>query len=332
MTEKWRPSADWDSVRQRATALATARNFFAMRGVTEVETPVLCETGVTDPNIDSISAATVVSDSPLFLRTSPEYHMKRLLAAGSPDIFQIGKVFRDGECGDRHQPEFTMIEWYRCGFGLGAITDETCELLCELSEHGSNPVSQNLRISYTDAFVQNCSVNPLKAELDELRSAARQHLGDILNDELVASLGDDRQAWLDLLATHLVCPGLPKDLLVVVDGYPAEQAMLARINPDDPATALRFEVFLNGVELANGFHELGNAAEQAQRFALDRELRRARGRPDMQPDNLLLDALEAGLPDCSGVAVGLDRLLMVTSGQESLAAVMSFIPGRQTPS
>jgi lysyl-tRNA synthetase class 2 len=328
VTEDWQPTASRDSIKRRATALATARNFFSARDITEVETPVLCEFGVTDPHIDNIAVKTTVSDKPVFLRSSPEYHMKRLLAAGSPDIYQIGKVFRDGERGERHQPEFTMIEWYRHNFNLQDIASETCALIYEISEPGSNPVSKNIRISYTAAFMQACSVNPLEAEVDELRSTAQNFLGDIFDDELTKSLGNDRQAWLDLLATHLVYPGLPGEVLVVMDSYPAEQAMLARINPDDPATALRFEVFLNGVEIANGFHELGNAVEQAERFESDRKQRHLCGRPDMEPDTLLLDALEAGLPDCSGVAVGLDRLLMVTNQLDSLAAVLSFIPGR----
>jgi lysyl-tRNA synthetase class 2 len=334
VTTHWQPTATAESIARRARYLATAREFFRTRDVLEVETPLICEHGVTDANISSVPVTLATPDSTTanghnyWLRTSPEYHMKRLLAAGLPDIYQIGKAFRAGERGARHQPEFTMLEWYRHGFDLTAMIEETCALIIELSQQGTAAVNDYSRINYTQAFQDSCGLNPLAATISEIRTAANQHLQARLDSRLTNSLGDDRLAWLDLLASHVVYPSFPADRLIVIDAYPADQAMLARTDPNDPTTALRFEVFLNGIELANGFHELASASEQEQRFDLDKERRRMAGLTEMHADPYLLDALNAGLPDCSGVAVGLDRLLMTTNGQANLEETLSFAPGR----
>jgi lysyl-tRNA synthetase class 2 len=253
--------------------------------------------------------------------------MKRLLAAGSGDIYQIGKAFRGGESGRRHQQEFTMVEWYRCGFNLEQMIKETCDFISALSSCGSQPVHEHRCISYQDAFLNTCAVDPLTADTEELRAIALNWPGNICDPDLAASIVDDRSAWLDLLASHVVYPKFANNILWVVDGYPADQAMLARLNPNNPAIADRFEIFLNGVELANGFEELIDADEQAERFASDRDRRQTMELPIMLPDPQLLAAMRAGMPECSGVAVGLERVLMTTSNISSINETMSFIPG-----
>ena len=321
----WQPDADLATLKIRAAMLATARAFFAKRNVLEVDTPLICRHGVTDPHIENIGVT--LAETAHWLRTSPEYHMKRLVAAGSGDIYQIGKAFRGGERGTRHQPEFTMVEWYRCGFDLDRMIYETCEFISELSCCSTRPVKGHRRISYQDAFINSCAIDPFAAETDELRATALNWPGDICDPDLAARIHDDRSTWLDLLASHAVYPSLANDILWVIDEYPADQAMLAQINPDNPAVADRFEVFLNGVELANGFQELIDATEQAERFAADLKQRKTMKLPDMLPDLQLLAAIETGLPECSGVAIGLDRVLMTTNNYSSIGTTMSFVPG-----
>ena len=321
----WQPSAQLATLNVRAAMLASAREFFTQRNVLEVETPLLCKNGVTDPHIENVGVD--LKEIRHWLRTSPEYHMKRLLAAGSGDIYQIGKAFRGSEQGSRHQPEFTMVEWYRCGFDLNQIIEESCQFIAQLSDCSSQPIDDYKRISYRDAFFNACAIDPLSADTPELRKVALNWPGADLDTELAATIGDDKSAWLDLLASHAVYPSLPNNILWVIERYPADQAMLARLNPADPLVADRFEIFLNGVELANGFVELIDGAEQAERFASDRRRRRNMNLPDMPPDPMLIAALESGLPECSGVAVGLDRVLMTTNNCSSIARTMSFAPG-----
>lgn len=310
----------------RASMLAAARGFFAARKVLEIETPLLCAHGVTDPHIRNIRVETDSGEQ--WLRTSPEYHMKRLLAAGSGDIYQIGKAFRGGEAGRLHQPEFTLIEWYRHEFSIEEMAQETCNLIMTLSTHSSHPVTEMQHISYRDAFLRASGIDPFKASIEELRAATLHHAPNFNRGaETLKNSAPDRQLWLDLLAAATVYPSLAGEKLWVVDKFPADQAMLARLNPDDPTVADRFEVFLQGVELANGFRELRDCAEQAARFAADREHRAVVGAPDILADTRLLAALNAGLPDCAGVAVGLDRIMLVTSRLAELRATMSFTPG-----
>ena len=323
----WRPSATLETLAIRAAMLAEARKFFAARNVLEIETPVLCSPGITDPHIESIGV--VMHEGMQWLRTSPEYHMKRLLAAGCGDIYQIGKVFRGGESGRLHQPEFTMIEWYRHEFDLAEMAQETCELIVTLSNQAGHPVSGTERISYQDAFLRASGVDPFTASMQELREATLDLMPafEQAGEQKTGSI-EDRQIWIDLLAGATVYPSLTGNKLWVIDRFPADQAMLARLDPDDSRVAERFEVILDGVELANGFRELRDPAEQAARFALDCKRRAREGAPAMRPDSRLLAALEAGLPDCAGVAVGLDRIMLATNRLPELAATMSFVPGR----
>lgn len=322
--KRWRPTADIDALRARAELLRLARAFFTDRGLLEVETPVLGEFGVTDPNIAGVEVRLdAPSNARRFLQTSPEYAMKRLLAAGSPDIWQICRVFRNGESGRRHRPEFTMIEWYRLGWSLDAIIAETCELIVALLAM-TKPAAANTPVTvhrYADLFQAATGLDPIDASLDDLRACARDLVAGLADAQ---ALGDLRQNWLDLLMSHVVQSSLPASGLSVVRQYPAEQAALARLDPEDARYAERFEILMNGLELANGYHELTDATEQRVRFAADRRRRAAAGLPDVAEDALLLGALDHGLPDCSGVSVGFDRVLMCALGAESIDDVVSF--------
>jgi lysyl-tRNA synthetase class 2 len=324
----WRPSASLAVLESRARLLAAARAFFAARGVLEVETPALVAHGVTDPQLANVAARLAGPPaSPLWLHTSPEYHMKRLLAAGAPDIYQLGKVWRDGERGRWHAPEFTLLEWYRHGFTPQALADEVVALISCLCGAAGRAAPAVRRATYASLFIETTGIDPLTAPLEAVRAAANRLPGGVVDDRLRAALGDDRDGWLDLLLTHAVMPALAGGGLCVVTDYPADQAMMARRNPADPRVAERFEVFWDGLELANGYHELADAAEQAARLAADRARRRAAGRPDVEPDRALLAALAAGLPDCAGVAVGFDRVVMRVLGVDHIDAVLSFPPG-----
>jgi len=318
----WRPRADWSVLALRARMLAAARQWFAARDIIEVDTPVLTPRGVTDPNIESVAAE--LASTPArrwFLHTSPEYAMKRLLAAGAPDIYQICHVFRDGEHGRYHQPEFALMEWYRHGQDLDAVVADTLSLLHTLLAPSlGEPATVTRR--HRDAFLEAAGVDPLTAG-DEAVIAAAAAAG---GGETVS----DRDAALDFLMGTRVAPALaPAGTLAVLTHYPAAQAALAALDSADPRLALRFEVFLNGRELANGFVELTDADEQRERFAADRAARRARGRPDRLPDECLLAALAHGLPATAGVAVGFDRVVMAAAGSDDIRRVQAFplIPG-----
>lgn len=317
-SDDWRPSSSLSVARRRAKMLQHARQFFSKRNVLEVETPLLAKTTVTDPQIESVRAElTLDSSRRYFLQTSPEYFMKRLLCSGYPDIFQIGKAFRDEEAGQRHQPEFTLVEWYRRAFDLVSMMQETVDFVSLMVGSGvlSSPP---LFLEYRDALQQHAHVDPLDADLDTLKRTAGA------DDRLSASLGSDRNAWLDLLLSMQVMPRFGKDGLTVVYHYPRSQAALARLCPADPRVADRFEIFFGDLELANGFVELQSADEQRHRFENDRQLRRARAKSIPPLDRQLLAALESGLPDCAGVAVGLDRLLMVKQMTNDIRHVQSF--------
>lgn len=324
-TEGWRPTASWPVLALRARLLAAARQFFADRGVTEVETPALVSHAVSDINLTNMQVV-VAGDGTraAFLHTSPEYHMKRLLAAGAPDIYQICRVFRDGERGRLHEPEFTMVEWYRRSLELGAMIDETLAFVAAIAATAGVNLAAPVRLTYRDAFVREAGLDPLTAALPALRACAGTRLEGQLSATLMAALGDDRNAWLDLLMTHAVQPALARLDLAVIERFPASQAALARLTPGDPRTAERFEVFCRGVEFANGYHELCDPEEQRQRFEADRAGRRLRGFPDVVPDPALLAALTAGLPDCAGVAVGFDRLMLALTGATRLRDVLAF--------
>ena len=324
-TLSWRPGTALHVLVARARLRAAVRSFFERRGVLEVDTPVLARFGVTEPQIQSISVhLEALASTRLFLQTSPEYAMKRLLAAGSPDIYQMGPVFRDGESGRRHQPEFILIEWYRRGLTLAQIAGETCALVNELGEtlgEAPRPVTQ---LRYREVFLAATGADPLSTETAGLAQLAGRMLGASMTARLARELETDHALCLDLLMSHRVIPSLAPNELTVITHYPACQAALARLNPDDPREAERFELFLHGMELANGYRELTDPSQQAARFAADRQRRARLGRPDMLPDPDLLAALAHGLPDCCGVALGFDRVMMALLGQEDILGVRPF--------
>ena len=308
----WRPAADLATLRQRAELLTNLRRFFHARNVLEVETPLLCSSGITDPSIEPFTVP-CGDTSPRFLQTSPEYAMKRLLAAYGEPMFQIARAFRAGEAGARHNPEFSLLEWYRPGFDHHQLMDEVAELVCECL--GARPVE---KFSYRQLFLQRLALDPFTASVAELEAVARQHLD-------AGNLSGDRDLWLDLLMSHVLEPGLGKGVLTFVYDYPASQAALARVvAAGDVNVGQRFELYVDGVELANGYCELTDAAEQRQRFTRDNALRRERGQSERPVDEYLLAALEHGLPDCSGVALGIDRLLMLVTGAADIKDVLAF--------
>ena len=316
----WRPSASLELIRLRASALAQIRAWFASHGALEVETPVLSAAAVTDVNLNSLT--TRVSKGKYFLHTSPEYSMKRLLAAGSGDIYQICKVFRNGEIGRRHNPEFTMVEWYRLDWGVHQLMDEIESLLSRMAS-GRRELSAARRLSYRALCLEFAHLDPFDCTSAEICACLER-----ASVPIPAGLDEDFEALLDLLLASVIEPALPADTPVFVFDFPASQAALARIRDDRPPVAERFELFLGGMELANGFHELADPAEQSRRFTQDLKRREAAGLPCPPVDQHLLAALEAGLPDCSGVALGFDRLVMWLAGCDDIAQVMSFDFGR----
>lgn len=315
----WRPSAQRQVLESRARQLAWVRGFFAQRDVLEVETPVLGQCGVTDVNIDSIAAGPrpVSGQGPAagWLQTSPEYHMKRLLAAGSGSIYQVSHVFRDGERGRRHNPEFSLLEWYRPGWDDERLMDEVAALVC-----GWLGLPEPERTGYRQLLRDHAGLDPFTASLAALRDACRSASGDsAMVDEL------DRDGCLDLLMSFRVEPALGHGRPVFVTRYPASQAALARVSREDGhAVAHRFELYVQGIELCNGYWELTEPGEQRRRFEADNDRRRSLGKPEMPVDQRLLAALASGLPDCAGVALGLDRLLMLKCGTDDISEVLAF--------
>ena len=315
----WRPSAGLDALRLRARLHAAIRAFFAERGVLEVETPVLSRAGNTDPNIASFhlafSGRTDGAPRTRWLRTSPEFPLKRLLAAGVGDCYELGRVFRDGEAGGRHNPEFTMLEWYRVGFDHRQLMGETAQLVqAALALVGRT--ASFTTTSYRALYRDRLGIDPMEADESTLRAA----LGDVVIDPN----GLTRDDWLDLLMTHRLQPSFAADQLLAVYDYPASQSALARIREGTSPVAERFELYLGPLELANGYHELRDAAEQRARFERDVAVRRERGQPAPPIDEALLAALEHGLPACAGVALGVDRLLMAMSDADRIADVLAF--------
>jgi len=320
MTE-WRPACELENLRLRAQILTEIRAFFQQRQVLEVETPLLCRTTGTDPQL-AFFATTL--DSPpthnqLFLQTSPEFAMKRLLAAGSGSIFQICKAFRNGESGRFHNPEFTILEWYRVGFNLQQLMDEVLALLQELLALTGKKFSVR-QVAYQQFFWEVTGLNALVYDRPVFRDFSCAE-GFPEADSLC---GDDHVIWLDFLFSHCVQPKMLPDCIYLLHDYPAVLSSLARVHVLDPRLTERFEVFINGIELGNGFYELADAKEQEARFAKEIALRSQHGMQPVAKDQLFLAALQAGLPDCSGVAVGVDRLLMICSVARSIEAVLAF--------
>jgi lysyl-tRNA synthetase class 2 len=314
----WRPSATLELLQLRATLLSRLRAFFSKHDVLEVDTPALSCAAATDPALLSFQTRYhgpgAAAGKTIYLHTSPEFPMKRLLAAGSGSIYQVCKVFRDGECGRHHNPEFSLLEWYRTGFDHLDLMDEVERLLVEVLT-GIMPIEGVYHWTYRELFQEFAAVDPFAITSAELQALLASQY-----DIAPIGMPDELDAWLDLAMTHVIEPRLGAGLVFVRD-YPASQAALARLRPGSPPVAARFEVYLNGMELANGFHELADAAEQQRRFAQEAARRRDSAVP---VDRFLLDALAAGLPDCAGVALGLDRLLMVASGAHGLQDVLAF--------
>jgi len=315
LLDDWRPTAALDALRLRAQLLARARAHFAQTGALEVETPVLVRTAVTDLHLESLEVRRSDGTRVGFLHTSPEYAMKRLLCAGAPDLYQVAHVFREGERGRRHNPEFTMIEWYRLGMDHCALMHDVEALLRALLEP-LRPVGPTVHVTYAQAFESALGVDPLSATTVQIQTALRN-----AGIDLPDGLGGDRDGLLDLgMATH-VTARFASDRITFVRDFPASQAALARVTGP---VAARFEAFWGGLELANGFHELGDAPEQARRFASDAATRGERGQPAREADQLFLAALAAGLPECAGVALGFDRVVMVAAGARRIDDVVAF--------
>ena len=310
MDKDWQPTTSTDMLLARATLLRQVRHFFAERQVLEVETPVLSRAAGTDPALASLKTSLGSRDH--YLQTSPEFAMKRLLASGSGPIFQIAKAFRDGEAGQQHNPEFTMLEWYRPGFTMVDLIDEVEALVSSLLTTG-----KARRITYAQLFQDSLGIDPFTTSLLELQAIAREKV-----DLVMESPHHDH--WLDILFSHCIQPGLQEP--VFITHYPPSQAALAKVESDENGTmaAMRFELVIKGLEIANGYLELTDPVEQARRFGQDQEQRKAMSLPEYPMDQHLLAALEHGLPDCAGVALGLDRLLMLITGAESIQQVISF--------
>ncbi|MCG3732279.1 elongation factor P--(R)-beta-lysine ligase [Vibrio cincinnatiensis] len=314
----WMPSASIQQLRKRARLLQNIRLFFAEREVLEVETPAISHATVTDIHLQTFQTEFVgpgyAQGKKLYLMTSPEFHMKRLLAAGSGSIYQLGKAFRNEENGRYHNPEFTMLEWYRVGFDHHNLMDEVDALLQTVLSTSSAE-----RITYQQAFQRVLSVCPLESTMTELKLAAeRLGLSDIAQPE------QDRDTLLQLLFSIGIEPHIGQQVPIFVYDFPASQAALAKVNPQDPRVADRFEVYFKGIELANGFHELDDPQEQRTRFEQDNAKRLMMGLVEQPIDDHLIAALEAGLPPCSGVALGIDRLIMLALGEDHIDKITAF--------
>ncbi|MCP4407953.1 MAG: EF-P lysine aminoacylase GenX [Gammaproteobacteria bacterium] len=314
MCPPWRPTATAESIKVRARMLEDIRAFLTQRNLLEVDTPALSQWASTDPNTHSFALDT--GQDRRFLHTSPEYPMKRLLAAGVGDIFEISKVFRVGEMGRYHNPEFSLLEWYRVGWDHWQLIAEIDELLHEVLG-GYTSLETSQRISYREAFRQTAGLDPFDCT-DGLLSRRAADFGIDIQSAL------ERDEWLDLLMSQIVASEFPKDRLTYLYDYPASQSALAKIRLDNPPVAERFEVFWGPLELANGYHELTQADQQRKRFMAECRHRNQQGLADTPIDTLLLDALEHGMPDCAGVALGLDRLLMMATGAKHIQEVIAF--------
>jgi lysyl-tRNA synthetase class 2 len=317
-TASWQPSAPIANLLKRAAIMAEIRRFFADRGVLEVETPAMSQATVTDINLFPFQTRFVgpgaADGLTLYMMTSPEYHMKRLLAAGSGPIYQLGRSFRNEEAGRHHNPEFTMLEWYRPHYDMYRLMNEVDDLLqqildCENAE----------TLSYQQAFLRHLEVDPLTADKTQLREAAKK-----IDLEELAAKEEDRDTLLQMLFVFGVEPHIGRDKPAFIYHFPATQASLAEISTEDHRVAERFEVYYKGIELANGFRELTDADEQLQRFEQDNRKRAARGLPQQPIDQNLLAALKHGMPDCAGVALGVDRVVMLALGASSISEVMAF--------
>ena len=308
----WQPSASIARLQQRAAFIANIRDFFKQKAYLEVETPIMARFGVTDLYLSNIQAS--FRGQSYALQTSPEYHMKRLLAAGSGPIYQISKVFRDDELGRWHNPEFTLLEWYQLHINHHQLLDEVEALLRLLLD--CKPIT---RYTYQFVFEQICGIDPFRSDWQALRACAKRFgLSQVFDED-----ESDPDAYLFLLMSHVIEPALAAEQSpVAVMGFPASQAALAQL--DERGRASRFEVYYRGVELANGFHELSDPQAQADRFAKDNQNRRLKGLPEATVDAFFLQALAQGLPPCAGVALGVDRVFALAMNEKDLASCLAF--------
>jgi len=313
----WRPTSGPEVAVTRAAMLRRLRAYFDTETVLEVDTPALARSAVSEVQIESLEVHSELTDAAMYLHTSPEFCMKRLLASGYPDIYSICRVYRDGEVGRRHQPEFTLLEWYRLGFGLREIIADTLTAIA-LALDEPTLADDVAVVDYCTAFLEITATHPTRAPIKELADVVHA------DDSLRHRLGDDRDNWLDLILTTKIAPSFTPDKLTVLRHYPISQAALARTCPNDSSVADRFEVFIGPLELANGYVELTDARVQAERLMRDQAARKRLGKPVRPYDRLLLAALESGLPACAGVALGLERLQMAHDRTDDIKNVIAF--------
>ncbi len=311
----WKPNTTLETLKCRAKLLAIARQFFHDNNYLEVDTPSLSQSTTPDPNIESF--VTEFNNTRYFLHTSPEFSMKRLLAAGSGAIYQICKVFRQGEAGRNHNPEFTLIEWYQPGMHYRALIEQVDKLV-RLLLKDNLPLNETVLLTYRQAFEQFAGFNPLTASTEQLQTILSENKIQLQQQTLT------QNAYLDLIMSIIVQPNLPKDKPVFIYDYPASQAALANIRKDKTHVAERFELFINGIELANGYQELLDAREQQQRFENENKQRLAAGQQTIPTDAHLIAALQQGLPMVSGVALGFERILMLATDKNSIWDVIAF--------
>ncbi|MDO8953440.1 MAG: EF-P lysine aminoacylase EpmA [Gammaproteobacteria bacterium] len=311
----WQPTASTENLKARAAKLREIREFFHARDVYEVETPIMASAPVTDPFLTALETkCSLYPAKTFYLQTSPEYAMKRLLAAGSGSIYSLGKAFRDDECGSLHNPEFTLLEWYRIGFDDSQLIDEIDALLQTILK--TKPLQ---RLSYKEAFEHYLGINPHKADMRLLQAICLDRFGEI------NGLVPNKDTYLQLLMSDVIEPQLGQEAPTVITDFPVSQAALARTRTvDGLEVAARFEVYVKGIELANGYHELKDPAIQKQRFAADLSKRVEEGKPQVPVDEKLLAALESGFPDCAGVALGVDRLVMLALKADRIEDILSF--------
>lgn len=313
--ELWQPGASPDTLRARAEMLANVRSFFTERAVLEVETPSISRCPTMDQHLDSLS---LESDSQRFyLITSPEYHMKRLIAAGMGSVYQICKSFRADEAGASHNPEFTMIEWYKIGWDHYQLMDEVEALLDRLLQCGKAE-----RVSYREVFEQHLAINPFEVTHQHFLQICENY--QVTPPDFLVDPQSDREDWLDFLMGVIVEPKLGEKQPIFIDQFPATQSSLAKLHPENREVTLRFEVYYKGRELGNGYSELTDAKQQKSRMLQENENRKKSGKPTLPFDERLQAAMEHGLPECAGIAIGFDRLVMLALEKDSIDQVQSF--------
>ncbi len=313
IAEHWRPTATASQWRARAQIIKKIRDFFAERDVVEVETPLLCRVTATDTAITSLTVP-LQNNKLGFLQTSPEFPMKRLLASGYGSIYSMGKAFRADESGRHHNLEFTMLEWYRLGFDHHQLMDEMDQLLEIILD-----TEAAIRVSYRDIFLETLSLDPFNTSINELKNAASKA------NLHVHELEDDIDTWLQLLMSHLIEPLLGQEKPHFIFDFPASQAALSKHRHEgDHIVGERFEVYCKGIELANGYHELTDHSEQRARFEADNRERKMKELPELPIDEHLLSALSHGMPECAGVALGVDRLVMLALNAKHINEVITF--------